>query len=179
MRLADLRKPSQQGTEDLREWRFLDRWRGNTTTTVLAWAGEHQCVLHEATCPHQSPQEPTAMGRMDEALELFEIEQPHGQFRYFQFCGHCLMERIPNYGWKPTPRDWELRDNLRQRLADMRILGEDPIPDLEMIKRMKRYGSGDITPAALALLVDFDKQQALIKNEEDLSHLVIIRRRRG
>jgi hypothetical protein len=178
VKLADLRRASRAGHQDLREWQFRDEWLNNDTTTVLAWAGDEGCVLHEDVCPHAPTIEgPTAKGRMDEARELFAVEQPNGTFRYFGFCGLCLVKRIPNYGWEPTPRDWQLLDNLRQRLKDMKILDEQPVSGTEMIARMKRYGSANLTPTEFKRLIQF-YEQTRGDEEDDLSSLVVLRRQR-
>lgn len=174
MKLAELRKPSTPGHQDLREWKFRDELLHNDTSTILAWANNQSCILHQALCSHVArTEEPTAKGRMDEARELFALEQSKGTFRYFGFCGHCLVERVPNYGWQPTVRDVHLLENLRQRLRDMKILGEQAISRNEMILRMKRYSGGNITPAELNRLLQFYKELRS-DDEDDLSALVVL-----
>ena len=114
-------------------------------------------MLHEATCPHTPAGEAVATGRMVEARELFAIEQPKGSFGYFTFCGHCLVERIANSGWEPTPRDLTLLGTMRQVLNDVRLLGHKPITRAELTKRMARYGE-TVTPTELKRLLEYDKR---------------------
>ena len=173
--LESLRRPPTRGHQDLRAWRFRERWRNDDRSTVLAWASDHECVLHEARCAHASKTEaPTAKGRMDDARALFTDEQPKGEIRYFGFCGHCLTERIPNFGWEPSERDGQLLENLRQRLRDMHLLQEQPIKQGEMLARMRRYRSGAITPNELRRLLDYYKR-TLGDGEPELSGLVELR----
>jgi hypothetical protein len=112
---------------------------------------------------------------MDETRELFAVEQPKGTFRYFGFCGHCLAERMPNYGWEPTERDVQLVENLRRRLEDIRNRDAKPITATTMITRMKLYGNVDVSLAELKQLVEFYKQ-VLGDEELDLSSLVLLSR---
>jgi hypothetical protein len=114
---------------------------------------------------------------MDEARALFVEEQPKGDFGYFSFCGHCLTERIPNFGWEPTARDEELLAVLKQRMHDMKVLDEKPITLPEMIARMRRYTDGTIVSAELRRVIEYYK--ATRGDEEpDLSNLVIVTGRR-
>jgi hypothetical protein len=173
--LESLRRPPTRGHQDLRAWRFRERWRHDATSTVLAWASEHGCVLHDARCAHASKTDaPTAKGRMDDARALFAVERPKGEMRYFGFCGHCLTERIQDFGWVPTERDVQLLENLGQRLRDMHLLQEEPIKQGEMLARMRRYRSGAITPNELRRLLEYYKR-TLPEDELDLSALVELR----
>lgn len=171
--LADLRRSHTTGHQDLREWRLRDEWLSDNTAAALAWAGEHGCVIHEALCSHVPQETHTLAGTMAEVKELFAIEHPKGTRRYFGFCGHCLVERIPNFGWKPTPHDIALRDNLAQRLRDMYLLGEQPISRVEMVKRMTRYGSADLSRAEFKRLLDYYRAARGDEEGDDLSHLIV------
>ncbi|WP_251449402.1 hypothetical protein [Microbacterium sp. Marseille-Q6648] len=152
----NLRQPDTPGQQDLRGWKFRAKWWNDDTSTVLAWAGPHGCVFHEVSCTHASrTEEPTALCRMDRVREIFDTEQAKGTFRYFGFCGHCLAERIANYNWKPDTRHLHQVSIMRQVLNDVRVLGESAIPWNELITRMKRYDSGDLTKRELKRLVDY------------------------
>lgn len=162
----DLRRPSTHGHQDLLAWRFRDRWLHDDTSTVLAWPNDHGCVFHEANCRHSSStEEPTAMCRMDQVRAVFAVEQPKSTYRYFGFCGHCLTERIANYGWKPSEHDFALLETMRRLLTDVRVRGEQPISQIELIARMKRYPSGPLTKPELKRLIDYYRHQR--GDEED------------
>jgi hypothetical protein len=178
VRLADLRRPPTSDHQDLRAWVFRDKWLHNDTATVLAWPDDRGCVLHEHTCSHApKTEEPSAKGRMDEARQLFALEQPKGRNRYFGFCGHCLVERSPNYGRKPTPRELDLVRNMVERLNDVRVLDESPISGAELLNRMRRYGSGDVTTHELKRLLSY-YSQVRGDEEHDLSDFVVLKRGR-
>ena len=76
-------------------------------------------------------------------------------YRYFGFCGHCLTERIANYGWKPSERDFALLETMRRLLTDVRVLSQRPISQDDLITRMKRYASGPLTKRELRRLIDY------------------------
>lgn len=170
--LADLRRGSVPGKKDLRAWQFREKWSLNDTTTVLAWADDHGCVVHEHTCGSRPAGPPTLASRMDEARQLFAIEQPMGTVRYFGFCGNCLTEKIPNYGWTPTPRDVKLRAILRMILNDLRLLGGRPISKAELVKRMNRYGE-TVNARELKRLMVYD-EQARSDEDPDLAAFVAL-----
>jgi hypothetical protein len=170
-KLADLRREDTSGHKDLQGWRFRAAWTDDDTSEVLAWADDSSCAIHEAHCSHIPADEPTATGRMDDARALFAIEQPKGTVRYFDFCGHCLTERIPNFGWEPTERDLTLLATMKQVLNDVRVLSGRPIPRTELAKRMARYGE-TVKPTELRRLVDHYKQER-DEDEPDLSALIV------
>lgn len=157
--LESLRRNPNPTQDDLRGWRFKEVWLDDDTATALAWADERACVFHEALCPHVSTEPWTETGLVAEARALFLAEQTAGSNSYFAFCGHCLIERVPNYGWSPTPRDLELVGNLRERLQDIQNLGGAPIDRAELVKRMNRYGSRDTTLRELDRLIDYFREQ--------------------
>lgn len=171
MELESLRRPDTPGHQDLREWRFKDKWRHDNDSTVVAWANNHECVLHEAQCSNLAKVVPTAKGTMGDARALFAGEQPKGDVRYFGFCGLCLTERIPNFGWQPTARDVQLLADLRQLLNDMRLLEEKPIKAKEMIARLRRYRGGTVAPKEFTRLLRF-YQDSVGDGDLDLSDLV-------
>ena len=158
LKLADLRRDDTTGHPDLAGWRFRAAWAKDDTTKVLAWATDDAVTIHQAGCSHaSSTEEPTAEGTMAEARELFAIEQPKGTTRWFNFCGHCLTERIPNFGWEPTERDLTMLATMRQVLNDVRLLGHKPISRSELTKRMARYGE-PVKPIELKRLIEHEKQ---------------------
>lgn len=172
MKLADLRRADTPRHQDLQKWRFRAALLQDDAASVLAWADDTACMLHEARCSRiTTTEEPTAKGQVDEARELFEIEQPKGTVRYFDFCGYCLAERIPNYGWEPTERDLTLLATMRQVLNDVRLLGHRPITRAELTKRMNRYGES-VTPTELKRLIDHYKEE-LGEDDPDLSAYVV------
>jgi hypothetical protein len=172
MKLADLRRADTSRHQDLQKWRFRDALLQDDAATVLAWASDDGCMLHEARCSRiPAAEEPTAKGQPDEARELFTVEQPKGTSRYFDFCGYCLTERIPNYGWEPTERDLTLLATMRQVLNDVRLLGHRPISRAELAKRMTRYGES-VTPAELKRLIDHYKEERG-EDDPDLSAHVV------
>jgi hypothetical protein len=170
--LADLRRADTSGHQDLKKWRFREVLLQDDAATVLAWASDAGCALHEARCSRITTEdEPTATGTAAEARELFEVEQPKGTSRWFDFCGYCLTERIPNYGWEPTERDLTLLGTMRQVLNDVRLLGHRPITRTELTKRMNRYGES-VTPSELKRLIDHYKEER-DEDEPDLSAYVV------
>lgn len=169
----DLRRPATVGHQDLLAWRFRDRWLHDDTATVLAWAHERGCVFHEANCQHISnTEEPTAKCRMDRVRETFTTEHPKGTYRYFGFCGHCLTERVANYGWKPSERDYDLLETMRRLLNDVRVLGEPPVTKGELISRMKRYPSGSLTSRELTRLIDYYRHERGDEEDDLTTHLL-------
>ncbi|WP_152545458.1 hypothetical protein [Microbacterium sp. CH12i] len=154
----DLRKPAVPGHQDLRAWRFRDKWWNDDTSTVLCWTGLRGAVFHEQHCTTTPKEEPTAKLRMDRVRAVFETEHPLGTFRWFGFCGNCLTQRIANFGWQPSERDKAQLDTLKTVLNDIRILGEQPISRKELTVRMKRYNSGAPSPRELNRLLDYYRQ---------------------
>lgn len=112
--------------------------------------------------------EPIAKCRMDQARALFEVEHPKGNHRFFGFCGNCLSERIPHYGWRPGEHELLQIASMRVLLNDVRILDEQPIPQAELIRRMKRYSAGAPAQKDLARLLDRYRQNRR-DDEEDLT----------
>lgn len=168
-----LRRPATPGHQDLRAWRFRDRWWNDDTSTVLAWATERGCVFHEAHCAHTPKFDaPTAKCRMDQVRAVFDLEHENGTFRYFGFCGHCLTARIAHYGWVPAEHDLAQLETMRRLLNDLRVLGESPVTKAELAKRMGRYDSGAISPRALERLLDYYRH-ARGDEEGDLAAFVV------
>ncbi|MGV9195103.1 hypothetical protein ACQ143_12230 [Microbacterium sp. MC2] len=170
----DLRGPDVPGRQDLLGWKFRDKYWNDDTSSVVAWASAFGCVFHEQRCSH-TPQteQPTALCRMDRVREVFATERLKGTVRYFGFCGHCLAERVANYGWQPSSSDLAQLNNMTERLNDVRILRESPITWSELITRMKRYGSGDLTKKELKRLLEYYRHNRG-DEEEDLTRLVIL-----
>lgn len=151
----DLRRRDSNGHQDLREWRFRDKWSHDDTSTVLAWAGGHGCVFHEMSCGHQPKDEPDAKCRMDRVRETFDAERDKGVHRYFGFCGHCLAERTVDFGKKMSERRIEQYETVHDMLNDVRVLGLPRTTKKQLIARMRSYPCGAPTMRELKLILDY------------------------
>jgi len=162
------RGPDSLKGHDLRSWQFREMWRSDDTSTVLIWVDGNGAVLHERSCLTVPDAEPIGKCRMDQARALFEVERPKGNHRYFGFCGNCLSERVPNYGWRPSERGLLQISGIRTHFNDVRILGEQPISRAELIRRMMRYTAGAPALKDLNRLIDYYRQNHP-EEEEDLT----------
>ena len=168
-----LRLPPTTGHQDLSAWRFRDKWRSDDTSTVLAWANDHHCVFHAEWCSHvPRSAEPAAKSRVNLVREVFAREHGQGTFRYFGFCGHCLTERIANYGWEPSNHDLAQLETMLLLLNDIRVLEDRPTTVKELATKMKRYKSGAISPLALRRLIEYYKNTRG-DEEYDLSAFIV------